>query len=68
MMTRFVTVIAKEVRNKAFNNKKGFKDLNSVFTNIDYNFEPDFDSLDDNAFDLILSRDYNVQDDFINVK
>jgi hypothetical protein len=56
------------VRNKAFNDKKGFEDFNSVFTNIDYDSEPDFDFLDNNAFDLILSEDYNVRDDFINIE
>jgi hypothetical protein len=56
------------VKNKAFDNKKGFKDFNSVFIDTDYNFEPDFDFLDDDAFDSIFSRDYNVRDNFINAE
>jgi hypothetical protein len=56
------------VRNKALDNKKGFKDFNNVFTDTDYNFEPDFDSLDNDAFDLILSGDYNLRDNFIDTE
>jgi hypothetical protein len=66
---RSVTYItAKEVKNKALDNKKGFKDLNNIIINTDYNSEPNFDSLDNDAFDPILNSDYNTRNDFIDVK
>jgi hypothetical protein len=61
-------ITAKEVKNKVLDNEKGFEDLNNITTNTDYNSEPNFDSLDNNAFDPILSGDYNTKDNFINVE
>ena len=59
-------VITKEVRNRTLNNK-GFKDPNDIITNIDYDFKPDFDSSNNHKFDLILSKDYKVIDNNIEV-
>jgi hypothetical protein len=61
-------VTAREVRNGALDDEEGFKDPNDITTNIDYDSEPNFDSSDDNAFDSILSGDYDVRDDFIDVE
>jgi hypothetical protein len=64
----FVTyIIAKEVKNKALNDEKEFEDLNNITINTDYDFEPNFDFSDNNAFDLILNH-YNTTNDFINVE
>ena len=61
-------VTAREVRNRALDDKEGFKDPNNVTTNTDYDSKPDFDSLDDDAFDPILSGDYDIRDDFIDAE
>jgi hypothetical protein len=58
---------ARKVKNSFFNTKDSFKDKNDVTTDTSNDSEPDFDSLDDDAFDLILSADFDLADDFINV-
>lgn len=60
-------VISKEVRNRILNNKSRFKDKDNIITNISNDSELDFDSLDNNEFDLILSNDYNIIDNNIKV-
>jgi hypothetical protein len=68
MNLRFVIYItAKKVRNRALDDKTGFKNKNNVITNINNKSEPDFDFLNNNTFDLILSNDYDVTDDNIKV-
>jgi hypothetical protein len=61
-------IIAKKVKNKALNDEKGFEDPNNITTDTDYDSKPNFDSLNNNAFDLILDGDYNTRDDFIDVE
>jgi hypothetical protein len=58
---------AKEVKNGLFNTKNSFENENNVTTDTSNDSEPDFDSLDDNAFDLILSANFDLANDFINV-
>jgi hypothetical protein len=60
-------VTAKEIRNRALNDETSFEDENNVITDTDNESEPDFDSLGDNEFDLILSGDYDAIDDNIEV-
>jgi hypothetical protein len=60
-------VTAREVKNGILNNKDRFEDEDNVTTNISVDLEPDFDFLDDNEFDLILSADYDAADNFIDV-
>ena len=60
-------VIAREVRNSILDNKAGFKDKDDVTTDISNDSEPDFNSSDDDKFDPILSTNYNIADDFIDV-
>jgi hypothetical protein len=68
MNLRFVIYItAKEVRNRAFDDKTGFKDKNNVIINTNNKSKPDFDSLDNNTFNLILSNDYDAANDNIEV-
>jgi hypothetical protein len=55
------------VRNGLLDTKDGFKDENNVITNTSNDSEPDFDSLDDDAFDLILGADFDPVDDFMDV-
>jgi hypothetical protein len=62
---RYVT--AKDIRNKALDDETGFEDKNDIVTNTYNESEPDFDSSDDNEFDLILSGDYDAIDDNIEV-
>jgi hypothetical protein len=59
--------MAREVRNGILDNKDGFKDKDNIITNTSVDLEPDFDSLDDNKFNLILGADYDAADDFIDV-
>jgi hypothetical protein len=58
---------AREVKNSLFNTENSFKDKNNVTTDTSNDSEPDFDSLDDNAFDLILGADFDPADDFMDV-
>jgi hypothetical protein len=60
-------VTAKEVRNSVLDNKKGLKDKNNVITNTENKSEPDFDNSDNDAFDLILSTNYDTADNNIDV-
>jgi hypothetical protein len=60
-------VIAKEVRNGILDNKDRFKNEDNVTTDTSLDSEPDFDDSDDDAFDLILSADFNPTDDFMDV-
>jgi hypothetical protein len=60
-------ITAKEVRNGALDDETGFEDENDVTTDTDNESEPDFDSLDDDAFDLILGGDYDAVDDNMEV-
>jgi hypothetical protein len=53
-------ITAKEVRNEALDDKTGFKDKNNVTTNTNNESKPDFDSSDNDAFDLILGGDYDA--------
>jgi hypothetical protein len=43
------------------------KDKNDVTTNIKNESEPDFDDLDNDAFNLILGADYDTANNNINV-
>ena len=45
----------------------GCEDENDVTTDINNKSEPDFDSSDDNEFELILGGDYEAADDNIDV-
>jgi hypothetical protein len=60
-------VIAKEVRNSILYNKDRFKNKDNVITNTSLNSKPNFNDLDNNAFDLILGANFNPTDDFIDV-
>ena len=60
-----VYMIAKEVKNRALDDKTSFEDKNDVTTDTDNDSEADFDSSDDDKFDLILGGDYNARDDNI---
>jgi hypothetical protein len=55
-------VTAKNVKNKALDNSdnKGFKLKGGITTNLSNDFEPNFDDLDDNVFNLIIRSDYGV--------
>ena len=44
-----------------------FEDKNDIITNTDNKSEADFDSSDNNEFNLILSRDYNTTDNNIEI-
>jgi hypothetical protein len=61
-------VTAKEVRNRALNDKTGFENENNVTTNSNSQSEADFDSNDSNEFDPILSGNYDARDDFMDVE
>jgi hypothetical protein len=58
---------AREVKNGLFDTKDSFKDENDVTTDTSNDSEPDFDSSDDDAFDLILGADFDLADDFMDV-
>ena len=61
-------VITKEVRNRALDdNKYSCEDKGDVTIDTDNDSEPDFDSSDDDEFDLILGRDYTAADDNMKV-
>jgi hypothetical protein len=57
----------REVKNSFFDTKDSFEDENNVTTDTSNDSEPDFDSLDDDAFDLILGADFDLADDFMDV-
>ena len=59
-------VITREVR-AGILDKEGYKNEDDVTTDASLDSEPEFDSLDDNKFDPILSSDYNVTDDFMDI-
>ena len=58
---------AREVKNSLFNTEDSFKDENNVTTDTSNDSEPDFDFLDDDAFDPILGADFDPADDFMDV-
>ena len=60
-------IIVKEVRNSILDNKNRFENKDNITTNTSINSEPDFDFLDDNEFDLILSTNYNTVNNFIDI-
>ena len=57
----------KEVRNGLLNTEDGFEDENDVTTDTDNGSEPDFDDSNDDVFDPILSVDYDIADDYIDI-
>ena len=62
----YVTV--KEVANEALDDDEyGCEDEGDVTTDTDNETEPDFDSSDDDAFDSLLSRDFDEADDNMDV-
>jgi hypothetical protein len=62
----YVTI--KEVRNGALDdNEYGCEDENDVTTDTSNDSEPDFDSLDADAFDPILRADFDTADEFMDV-
>ena len=69
MNLRSITyVIIKEVRNRALNDDKySCEDKGDITIDTDNDSEPDFDSSDDDEFDLILGRDYTAADDNMKV-
>ena len=58
-------VTAREVRNGILDNEDRFKNEDDITTDTSNDSEPDFDSSDDDEFDLILGADFNVADDFM---
>jgi hypothetical protein len=60
-------ITAKEVRNRALDDKTGFEDKNDVTTDTNNESKPDFDSSDNDAFDPILGGDYDAADDNMEV-
>jgi hypothetical protein len=58
-------VTAREVRNGILDNKDRFENEDNITTNTSNDSKPDFDSSDDDEFDLILGADFDVTDDFI---
>ena len=58
-------VTAREVRNGILDNEDGFENEDDITTDTSNDSEPDFDSSDDDEFDLILGADFNVADDFM---
>ena len=62
----YVTV--KEVKNRALDDDEySCEDEGDVTIDTDNDSEPDFDSSDDDEFDLILGRDYTAADDNMKV-
>ena len=59
--------MAKEVKNSLLDTKNSFEDENNVITDTSNDSEPDFDSSDDDTFDLILDADFDPTDNFIDV-
>ena len=53
-------VTAKEVRNSILDNKDRFEDENDVTIDISNDSEPDFNDLEGDEFDLILSTNYDT--------
>jgi hypothetical protein len=58
---------AREVKNGLFDTEDSFEDENDVTTDTSNNSEPDFNSLDNDAFDSILGADFDPADDFMDV-
>ena len=58
-------VTAREVRNGILDNEDRFKNEDDITTDTSNDSEPDFDSSDDDEFDLILGADFDVTDDFM---
>lgn len=69
MNLRSVTyVIVKEVTNRDLTDDEyGCEDENDITMDTDNHSEPDFDSSDDDEFDLILSSYYEAVNDFIDI-
>jgi hypothetical protein len=63
-----IYITAKEVANRALDdNKYGYELEDYVIINTSYDLKPDFDSLDNDEFDLIPDSDYNTADNNIKV-
>jgi hypothetical protein len=59
-------VTAREVR-AGILDEEGHEDKDDVTTDTSLDSEPEFDSSDDDEFDPILSGDYDLADDFIDI-
>lgn len=59
-------VTAREVR-AGILDEEGYENEDDVTTDASLDSEPEFDSSDDDEFDPILSGDYDVADDFMDI-
>ena len=62
-------ITTKEVRNRALNNNEdSYKDKNNITIDTDNDLEQEFDSLDEDVFNPILSTDFDAVEDFIDIE